>query len=56
MKTVKDLQKEIIRALEVGDDPAPIEKELADLRARIAAEAEQEMLQKIANARQRLKI
>lgn len=41
--------------METGRDPAPIQKELADLRAMIAAEEELAELQKIANERQALR-
>jgi len=52
---IKALQKQIVKALETGEDPAPILKELADLRASIAMAAEREELQKIADARQALR-
>lgn len=52
---IKALQKQIVKALELGEDPAPILQELADLRASIAMAAEREEFQKIADARQRLR-
>jgi len=52
---VRRLQKEVVKALETGKDPAPILKELAELRAKIAMEAEREELQKIADQRQKLR-
>jgi len=55
MTTITELQKRIVKALETGQDPAPIEKELAELRAKIAMEAEREQLQKVANERQQLR-
>jgi hypothetical protein len=55
MATITELQKRIVKALETGQDPAPILKELGELRAKIAAEAELEQLQKVANARQALR-
>ena len=55
MKTVEQLRKEIVKALEEGRDPAPLEKELADVRAAIAAEAERAELQKVVANRQALR-
>jgi uncharacterized protein YerC len=52
---VKRLQKEVVKALETGKDPAPLLKELADVRAAIAMEAEKAELQKIVVARKALK-
>jgi len=42
MTTVKGLQQRIVKALETGQDPAPLLKELAELRTQNAAEAESE--------------
>lgn len=53
--TVTGLQKRIVKALEMGQDPAPLLKELGELRAKIAAEGELAELQKIADERQVLK-
>ena len=55
MTTITELQKRIVKALETGQDPAPIQKELAEVRAKIAAAVELEELQKIANERQKLR-
>lgn len=55
LASIRELQKRIVRALETGQDPAPILKELADLRASIAMEAEKAELQKIVNERQALR-
>jgi len=55
MTTITELQKKVVKALETGQDPAPILKELADLRAAIAMEAEKAELQKIADERQALR-
>jgi hypothetical protein len=55
MATITELQKKVVKALETGQDPAPILKELADVRASIAMEAEKEELQKIADTRQALR-
>jgi len=55
MTTITELQKRIVKALETGQDPAPIQKELAEVRAKIAAAVELEELQKIANERQALR-
>ena len=55
MQTVTILQKEIVKALEAGQDPAPILKELGELRAKLAAEGELAELQKVANERQALR-
>jgi len=55
MTTITELQKQVVKALERGNDPAPILKELADLRASIAMAAEKAELQKIADARQALR-
>lgn len=52
-KRVTGLQKRIVKALETGKDPAPLLKELGELRAKIAAEAELAELQKIADERQK---
>lgn len=56
MTTVKGLQQRIVKALETGQDPAPLLKELAELRAKIAADAQAEVdlaeLQKVATERQ----
>ena len=52
---VKRLQKDIVLALEKGQDSAKLLKELADLRSRIASDLEKEELQRIANERQVLK-
>ena len=40
MTTVKGLQQRIVKALETGQNPAPLLKELAELRAKIAVEGE----------------
>ncbi|GAI78909.1 unnamed protein product [marine sediment metagenome] len=42
MVTVKGLQQRIVKALETGQDPAPLLKELAELRTKNATEAEGE--------------
>lgn len=55
MTTVTILQKRIVKALETGTDPAPLLKELGELRAKIAAEGELAELQKVANERQQLR-
>jgi len=55
MATITELQKKIVKALEAGQDPAPILKELAELRASIAMEAEKEELQEVADKRQALR-
>lgn len=52
---IKALQKRVVKALETGQEPAPILKELAELRAKIAMETEREQLQKIADQRKALK-
>lgn len=52
---VRRLQKEIVKALETGKDSAPILKELAELRAKIAMEAEREALQAITDQRKALR-
>jgi len=52
---IKELQKRIVKALETGRDPTPIQKELGQLRAKIAAEAEMEELKKIVDKRQELR-
>jgi len=55
MRTITVIQKEIVKALETGQDPAPILKELGELRAKIAAEGELAELQKIADEHQALR-
>jgi hypothetical protein len=55
MATITELQKRVVKALESGQDPAPILKELAELRASIAMEAEKAELQKITDQRQQLR-
>jgi hypothetical protein len=55
MATITELQKKVVKALETGQDPAPILKELADVRAAIAMEAEQAELQKVVDARKALR-
>lgn len=57
MTTVKGLQQRIVKALDKGQDPAPLLKELAELRAKIAKEAETELaeLQKVASERQAIR-
>ena len=52
---IKELQKRIINAIETSHDPAPIQKELEAVRAKIAAEAELEELKKIADKRKELR-
>lgn len=52
---VTGLQKRIVKALEEDKDPAPLLKELGELRAEIAAEKELADLQKKADERQALK-
>ena len=54
-KTITGLQQQIVKALETGNDPGPILKELGELRAKIAQEAELAELQKIAEKRQALR-
>ena len=53
--TVKELQKRIVKALETGEDPGPILSELAEVRTKIASEAELDALQKVAGDRQVLR-
>ena len=55
MATVKELQKKLVRAIEVKQDPAPILSELAKLRAADAMEADREEAQKIAKVRKTLR-
>ena len=55
MATITELQKKVVTALETGKDPAPILKELADVRASIAMEADREEAQKIADRRNALR-
>ncbi|MFA5064955.1 MAG: helix-turn-helix domain-containing protein [Dehalococcoidia bacterium] len=52
---IKELQKKIVTSLEKGTDPAPLLKELSDLRAKIASNAELAVVKKIADERQRLR-
>ena len=54
-KQFKDLQKRIVLAREKGEDPAPILKEQAELRAKIAAAAEIEAADQIVKQRQDLR-
>ncbi|MGA2669915.1 MAG: hypothetical protein ABSF21_00635 [Dehalococcoidia bacterium] len=54
MATITELQKKVVKALETGQDPAPILKELAELRTSIAMEAEKAELQKIVDKRKAL--
>lgn len=52
---IRRLQKEFIKARETGRDVAPILKELAEVRAKIAMAAEAEAMDKIVAQRQALK-
>jgi len=55
MKTVEQVRKEMVKAIEEGSDLAPLEKELADIRASVVAEADRAELQKIVADRQALR-
>ena len=55
LNEVKALQKQIVSALEKGEDPAPLLRKLADVRREIAMECEREELQKVAEARKALR-
>jgi hypothetical protein len=52
MTTVKEIQKRLVEALETKQDPSPILKELADQRAKEAAEKDLAEAQKITAERQ----
>lgn len=52
---IKAIQKRIVANLEAGEDVSSLSRQLAQVRAEIAAGAEVEELQKIADARQALK-
>jgi len=53
--TIKAIQKQIIVKLEAGEDVSELTRRLAQERAKIAAQAEVEELQKIADERQALR-
>lgn len=55
LSEIKRLQKAIVSALEKGQDVSELSRELARVRATIAAEAEVEELKKIASQRQALR-
>lgn len=55
MTTIAELEKRIVKAIETGQDPIPILKEEAELRAQIVMDERREQFQKIADERQRLK-
>lgn len=55
MKTVIELQRNVVKALEQGKDTAPILKELAELRAKQAMDGELVELTKVANQKQALR-
>jgi hypothetical protein len=53
--TIKEIQKKIIIKLEAGEDVSELSRQLAQERAKIAAQAEVEELQKIAAERSKLR-
>mgnify|MGYP001146971889 CR=1 FL=1 len=53
--TIKAIQKQIIVKLEAGEDVSELTRRLAQERAKIAAQAEVEQLNKIADERQALR-
>jgi hypothetical protein len=53
--TIKAIQKQIVAKLEAGEDVSQLTRQLAEERAKIAAQAEVEELKKIANERQKLR-
>jgi len=55
MITVRELQGRLVKALETNQDPAPILKEIAELRARQATKADLEQAKKVAGERQALR-
>ena len=55
LESVRSLQKQIVRALETGKDPAPLLTQLAEVRASIAMATEREELQRITDERQALR-
>jgi hypothetical protein len=55
LNRIKAIQKQIVDALEEGEDVTRLRNELARVRADIAADAEVEELRKISNARQALR-
>ena len=52
---IKAIQQQIVKAMEAGKDTSALLKELADVRAAIAMEAEKAELEKIVSARKALK-
>ncbi|MGD0794948.1 MAG: hypothetical protein ABR958_05075 [Dehalococcoidales bacterium] len=55
MTTIAEIEKKIVKALETGQDPAPLLKEEAELQAQIGMDERREQLQKIADERQKLR-
>lgn len=53
--TIKAIQKQIVAKLEVGEDVSELSRQLAQERAKIAAEVEVSELKKIASERQKLR-